>query len=352
MVIINRNGQQFGPYDEQTLITYVNNGQILLCDEAILVDAFGNRVPQKKQMSVKDALKLTGYKPRIPHAGSFMEQIKKIGMDLIIPRQALLNKGWMQDNRLLLLAIVGLTPSVLMLLPMGGFLVFYCVALYFSMIWGLFFYYFFKTPQVKLRTTATIFFATQIFVFCVWDLFGLNKINFFYMFVDYPFPINALGYIFGVGLTEEFIKALPLFILIARAKQPYIPQTLVYYGLMSGIGFGVFEGVQYQMMVNVQLEYSAAFFMNIARLTSLPFLHAIWCGIAGYFIAFSALYPKYRLSLWVLAIGIPMTLHGLYDTFCGSLLGLVVAIPIMALSVFMLITYLKQGTNYQLKLRN
>jgi RsiW-degrading membrane proteinase PrsW (M82 family) len=115
---------------------------------------------------------------------------------------------------------------------------------------------------------------------------------------------------------------------------------------MSGIAFGVFEGVQYQMVVNVKLDYANAFFMNVARLTSLPFLHAIWAGMAGYFIAFAKLYPKYRLSLYFLAIFIPAVIHGLYDTLGWTIFGLL----LMLISVVLLMGYLKQGVNYQSKL--
>jgi RsiW-degrading membrane proteinase PrsW (M82 family) len=115
---------------------------------------------------------------------------------------------------------------------------------------------------------------------------------------------------------------------------------------MSGIAFGVYEGVQYQMTSNTELDYSNAFFMNVARLTSLPFLHAIWTGMAAYFIAFANLYPKYRLSLYALAIIIPATIHGLYDTLGWNILGLL----LMLLSVVLLMSYLKQGVNYQSKL--
>jgi RsiW-degrading membrane proteinase PrsW (M82 family) len=86
--------------------------------------------------------------------------------------------------------------------------------------------------------------------------------------------------------------------------------------------------------------------MNISRLTSLPFLHAIWAGIAGYFIAFAALYPKYRISLFFLAIFIPALIHGLYDTLGWSLLGLFLTL----LGVILLMSYLRQGVNYQSKL--
>ena len=32
-----RNNQQYGPYDEQSLLSYVNSGQILLHDKAVAV---------------------------------------------------------------------------------------------------------------------------------------------------------------------------------------------------------------------------------------------------------------------------------------------------------------------------
>ena len=105
--------------------------------------------------------------------------------------------------------------------------------------------------------------------------------------------------------TEEFGKMVPLLIINRKSKEPLYPRTLVFYGLMSGIAFGVFEGVQYQVTFNTQLDYTSAFYSNIARLTSLPFLHAIWCAIAGYFVAFANLYPKYRRSLYFLALAIP-----------------------------------------------
>lgn len=345
MIYVVRNNQQFGPYDEQTLLSYVNSGQILLCDKA--QDASSGEIN-----TVKGLLKRAGLKPKVQHGGDIIKQLKRIGAELIIPKSTFTNKQWLSDKRLLMLALIGLFPSILMYLPIGGFLLFYLIALYFSTIWGIFFYYFFKTQQVSLKTTLSVFFITQVFVFVCWDLLGIVALNPFYLLTDTIFPLNLLGYIFGVGLTEEFAKLLPLVVICRKSKEPLIPQTLVYYGLMSGIAFGVFEGVQYQMTVNAELEYSAAFFMNVARLTSLPFLHAIWCSIAGYFISFAHLYPKYRISLYFLAVMVPAVLHGLYDTFCGSFIGMVVAIPIMLGGVVLLMTYLKQGVNYQSKLRN
>ncbi|MCR4801032.1 MAG: PrsW family intramembrane metalloprotease [Bacteroidales bacterium] len=340
-LVIIRNNQQFGPYDEVSLLTYVNNGQILLCDKAKDLNGTEN--------TVEYFLKKSHQKYKVKSRGNIFSQLKDIGTELILPRDAFKRKHWVADKKLLMLALVGLLPLCIGFV-LQGWLMFYAVSLYFAAIWGMFFYYLFKTPQVSKRHTMIVFFSTQIFVFIVWDILTLPNINPFYNLIDSSFPLTLLGFILGIGLTEECAKLLPVYVVSRKAKEPLIPQTLVFYGLISGIAFGVFEGVQYQIEVNSQLEYDSSFLMNIARLTSLPFLHAMWCGIAGYFVSFAKLYPKYRYGLWFLAIIVPATLHGLYDTFCNTFIGLLIAIPVMMISVALLMTYLKQGVNYQSKL--
>lgn len=345
MIYIQRNSQRFGPYDDNALTSYVKSGQVLLCDTAY-DDSTG------EILSIKSYLKKKNIKIKIQHAGSFAYQLKRIGTELIFPKDAFSKKSIISDTRLILLGLVGLIPSVFMYLPIGGLLVFYMISLYFAVIWGLFFYYFFKTPQVKVKTAVSVFFITQAAVFLIWDIIGLPSLNPFYSLIESSIPLSLIGYTLGVGLSEELGKSIPLLIINRSTKEPLIPQTLVFYGLMSGIAFGVFEGVQYQVTINAQQEYATAYMLNILRLTSLPFIHAVWCGIAGYFISFASLYPKYRIALYFLAISIPAILHGVYDTFCGTLLGTFIALPIMFITVILLNAYLKQGINYQSKLRN
>ncbi|MDR1170364.1 MAG: PrsW family intramembrane metalloprotease [Prevotellaceae bacterium] len=345
MIYIIRNNQPFGPYDEQTLLRYVNEGKILLHDKA-----YSQSNPNSIN-TVGYFLKAGGHKANIKHAGSVIQQLKAIGRELIVPKQIFSRKEIMKDSRLLWLALLGLSPAFLIgLFSTVPVITFYVISLYFSIIWGLFFFYFFKTPQIDTKTTIALFFILQLFVFTVWDILHLPHfpgINLLYSLTESKLVILRLaGFIFGVGLLEEAAKAIPLLLLVYRAKEPYIPQSMVFYGLMSGIAFGVFEGVQYQMTVNTQLGYADAFFMNVARLTSLPFLHAVWAGMAGYFIAFACLYPKYRRSLYFLAVAVPATLHGLYDTLGWSIPGLLLTL----LSVILLMSYLKQGVNYQSKL--
>ena len=342
MLYIIRNGKQYGPYDENTLINYVYNGTVVKNDVAVDPDT-------GRTTTVRDHFKRFGVNLKVAHGGDLFSQLGRIGGDLIVPKEAFSQNKWLNDKTLIVLAIVGLFPTLMLVPPMPQIGVFYLMALYFSCIWGLFFYYLFKTPQVKLVTTITLFFITQIFVFVVWNILGLVRFNPFYYLVEAPFPINLLGFVFGVGLSEEIGKMLPLLLINRKSKQPLLPQTLVFYGLMSGIAFGVFEGVQYQITINTQLGYTEAFYSNIARLTSLPFLHAIWCAIAGYFISFANLFPKYRIALYFLAVAIPALLHGLYDTFIS--ISVLVSLLISIVGVLLLMAYLKRGGDYQHRLK-
>lgn len=340
MLIIIRNNHEYGPYEESDIARYVEEGRLLLNDRA-------RNAESGVEGTVEELLAARGIRPRVRNRGSLMQQLRYIGHAFIFPKDDMERHHIMEDKRLLILAIVGLSLSIIMLLPIGGYLVFYAVSLYFATIWGLFFAYFFRTRQISKSKAVSTFFLTQLGVFIIFS--GLNELNFFYAFTSAPFPLSILGYILGIGLTEEFAKMIPLLVLERRAREPQLPQTMVFYGLMAGIAFGVFEGVQYQTSINIRADYTTAFVLNIARLTSLPFLHAVWAGICGYFVGMAGLYPQYRKSLYVLALAIPATLHGLYDLFAGSFY--LVSLLIAFLSVFLLMAYLRRSNALREKLR-
>jgi RsiW-degrading membrane proteinase PrsW (M82 family) len=342
MFTILRNNKPFGPYDIGVLQAYVQDGKILLSDSA-------EDVHTKSKTTVREIFKQQNIRVTIKNNGSVLNQIKSVGGELIIPSWKVITTDLFADKRLIYLATIGLAPAFLIRFTFSSHITFYAIALYFSVIWAGFFFYLFKTPQVESKKTVIIFFLTQLFAEILVNLQAFPPFSFFYNITESSSILfQFFGYILGVGVLEEAIKALPLFVIITRSKEPIIPQTLVYYGLISGIGFGVLEGVQYQTEVNKTLGYNEAFFMNIARLTSLPFLHAIWCGIAGYFISFGTLFPLNRRGLYIMAILIPAILHGCYDVFGWSLIGLAITI----FSVLLLIFYLKQASNYQTKLLN
>ena len=340
MYYIIRNSQQFGPYSIDALKSYVEDGKILLNDQITDQNAL-------KIETVKAVLKQKNVRISIANAGNIKQQVAQIGKDLIAPSFDFIKKDLLKDKKVLYLAFIGLAPAFLITFTLSSYLTFYAIALYFSIIWGAFFFFMFKTNQVDNKKTIFLFFITQIAALVLTNIQSFPPMSFLYALTESESVVAKLvGFIFGVGFTEELIKALPLLYFVRTAKEPFIPQTLVYYGLISGIGFGVLEGVLYQTTTNTTLGYSDAFFMNIARLTSLPFLHAIWAGIAGYFIAFANLFPKFRKALYLLAISIPALLHGVYDVLGWGLLGLGSTL----FSVLLLMYYLKRCSDYQNKL--
>ncbi|MES2133931.1 MAG: PrsW family glutamic-type intramembrane protease [Bacteroidota bacterium] len=340
MYFVLRNNQKFGPYPVSALKAYVEEGKILLNDQAM-----PNHSNEIK--TVRAYLKQNNVSVKIKSNGSVINQVKKIGKDLIVPGLEFIKKDLIKDKKLIYLASIGLAPAFLITFTFGTLLTFYAISLYFSVIWGIFFYYMFSTKQVTTRNTILLFFLTQITAFILVNLQSFPPLSYLYAFTESNnILLRLIGYVLGVGVTEETIKALPLLFLIRSSKEPLVPQTVVFYGLISGIGFGVLEGVHYQTTTNTTLSYDAAFFMNVARLTCLPFLHAIWAGIAGYFISFANIIPKYRQSLYLLAIGIPAILHGIYDVLGWSIPGLISTL----FSVLLLIYYLKRSRDYQSKL--
>ena len=340
MYYVVRNSQQYGPYSIDALKSYVEDGKILLADQIVSSNA-----PKKE--TVRDVFNQHKVTINIASAGSIPQQLNQIGKDLLAPGLSFIKKDLIKDQKVLYLAFIGLAPAFLITFTLASYITFYAIALYFSIIWGVFFFFMFKTKQVDGKKTILLFFTTQVAAFVLTSVQSFPPMSYLYALTESDIFFGLLiGFIFGVGFTEELIKALPLFYFVRTAKEPLIPQTLVYYGLISGIGFGVLEGVLYQTTTNTTLEYSHAFFMNIARLTSLPFLHAIWAAIAGYFIAFANLYPKFRKALYLFAIAVPAILHGIYDVLGWGLLGLTSTL----FSVFLLMFYLKKSSDYQNKL--
>jgi RsiW-degrading membrane proteinase PrsW (M82 family) len=334
-----RNNQTFGPYDLSTIQIYVKDGRILLQDKVISIKG--------EDLSVRDVLKLNNIRCTIK-TGNIFSQIQSFGLNLLLPKDSISFKTLKGDSKLIIISLVGLAPAFLIKFTLASIITFYAIALYFSLIWALFFYAVFKTSQVSVKKTIFIFFSVQVLIFFSVFILDINQFNPFYKLIEdeSPFISRVIGFVFGVGIFEEFIKLLPVYFFIKYSKEPLLPQTVVFYGLISGIGFGVFEGVVYQIGVNSKLDYNTSFFMNIARLTSLPFLHAVWSGISSYFIAFFFLYPTKRYAMLLLAIVIPAVLHGLYDVFTWSLIGLFIAY----LGVALLIIYLKNAKDFQSKM--
>lgn len=344
-----------GPFTIDEIAEFVHSGLILKRDYA-----YDIQFPDDFR-TVDFFMKQHGKSVSIEHKGNVFSQISEIGNDLILPSKIFTKEPWVTDRKLFVLAVAGLSLSVILSIApfMSVFGIFYVVALYFSLIWGLFFYYLFKTDQVRLSLTILLFFCTQALIVVAYTVIDIENFNPFGAFYESGNPIVGLvSCILGIGCVEELVKVLPVFFILYFSKNVIRPQTAVYYGLISGLSFGVFESIDYQMGANFQVlldsgveqGYLYSYLSNIARLTSFPFLHAVWCGIASYFIAFAFLYPRYRCSLYLLGLLIPAIIHGLYDFLCFNVSNTLVTIPVVIVGVVLLMVYLSIGYNFHYKL--
>src|SRR5579863_8264779 len=134
-----------------------------------------------------------------------------------------------------------------------------------------------------------------------------------------------LGYL-CVGIVEESVKQLPIWWLALRARVLTSPRETAFYAAMSGLAFGLSEAVTYSLGYanqTIQGIYQGSngegnfIVSEFLRLISLPFLHAMFAAIAGYFVGLAIASPSRRSALVITGVAVAATVHGLYDTMSG-----------------------------------
>jgi len=171
---IERNKQIFGPYELSVIQSYVNEGKMLLQDKVLTNNG--------ENVSVRDLLKRNNLKYKIK-SGNIFSQIQTFGLNLLLPKDSISFKTLKQDSKLLIISLVGLAPAFLIRITGASVITFYVIALYFSLIWGLFFFSVFKTNQVSIKKTIFIFFAVQILIFFSVFVLDINQFNPFYKLI-------------------------------------------------------------------------------------------------------------------------------------------------------------------------
>jgi RsiW-degrading membrane proteinase PrsW (M82 family) len=205
----------------------------------------------------------------------------------------------------------------------------YLWGIYFCLGWlGVFMLLFKPRRQIwRLATVTTLF---TIFFGSGLLLAGqkIPLISSFYNLTDsnhHSFAGMLAGFIFGGGLCEEFVKAIPILFFV-RGKDCTMLEY-IFLGIVSGLGFAIAEGAIYTQMYsqgcysavsnaenNSQLTsaYSSIIAIQLIRYISLPLLHAAWSGITAWFIAMAGTNKmKYAIPGGLM---LTATLHGSYNT--------------------------------------
>ncbi len=134
---------------------------------------------------------------------------------------------------------------------------------------------------------------------------------------EYGFLLSFLGFTCGVAFCEELTKVLPvLYYMRSGGKLDW--RGARYWGLASGVGFGVAEGLMYCSQFYNGLATADTY---LVRFTSCVALHAVWTG-ASSLVVWGLRRPLasewdwgYLASIVLRVLMIPTVLHGLYNTF-------------------------------------
>jgi RsiW-degrading membrane proteinase PrsW (M82 family) len=205
-------------------------------------------------------------------------------------------------------------------------------ALFFAFVWGVIFKKFIINDSQTKRLAVPALFFTGIIG--IWLLLFIYRFlpEFYLNLADSPNPvISLIGYVFQVGIWEEMIKAIPIFIALKWFKQDIGLLSLVSIGVFSGLGFAAFENLHYGEN-SVNMTYAKTYYYGteglisgvqnamvlvMLRSLSLVFCHAVFSGIVAYFITTAYIRKEKMGALIVLGFLVASTLHGLYDWLAG-----------------------------------
>jgi RsiW-degrading membrane proteinase PrsW (M82 family) len=95
-----------------------------------------------------------------------------------------------------------------------------------------------------------------------------------------------------------------------------------------------------------RLGFSDYLMAQMTRPITLPLLHAVWAGIFAYFVALASVNRQVGKGLLLAGLLVTASLHGLYDTFSDSLIGVAVAM----LSILIFVAYYRSGQTLQAKI--
>jgi RsiW-degrading membrane proteinase PrsW (M82 family) len=222
----------------------------------------------------------------------------------------------------------------------------WAMGLYFAVIWGVILYRTLKPGRIEPQVIGSTFFFTALIGIALVPV--MKHLPIFAPFYaakrssDVEFQL--LGYIFGVGVVEESVKAMPLYFWFLIQKRPTTPREAAFAGILSGLAFGVAEAVGYSIKYSNDnaagtLTPGALLIAQFVRMVTLPLLHALWAGVVGYFIGLAALFPAKKAAIVTVGLFSMACVHGVYDTFSDTWFALVLCL----LSLLLFIMYMRSA---------
>jgi RsiW-degrading membrane proteinase PrsW (M82 family) len=298
--------------------------------------------------------------PRAGHSGEVPGGPVIGALRTLVPLSAWLRDPAMRKWQRLLVVVYALVPLVLLimlqhtanLVTLGWV---YC--LYVAPLWAIVFWYLIRPgPLTRLHlAVAAIIIAAELLLIPALTLPWERALA--------P-PVSShsvLGWIAGVGLAEELTKALPVMVLaivLLKVRKIKLDVRMwMFLASLSGLFFGAYEASKvYVPAAIVDIARGSAFGIPLfaERVFVDGLQHALWAGIAGFFIGLGTNYGRQRIALWMLGIAVPTVLHGLNDWVLGwpSVQAELIWILIQALSLFLFLGYTASAARIEQQVRH
>ncbi len=286
-----------------------------------------------------------GGQPRKPRALTRADL--RHALDILVPL-----RSWLKDPDLrrwyrLLVAVYGLTPLVFLVvfrhttnLQTLGWA--YC--LYIAPLWALVFWYLIRPGRIQRQhvVVAAVIVAAELVLIPAMTLpweraLAPNLTNH-----------DLAPWIFGVGFAEELTKDLPVlvlaFLLLRTKGTKFDPRMWMFLATLSGLIFGAYEASKVYVplaLVTIARGQAVGILEFTERVFVDGFQHALWAGIAGFFVGLGTNYRRQRIPLWIFGVSLPALLHGLNDWSLSGVFGAddLPWILIQAFSLFLFLGY-------------
>jgi RsiW-degrading membrane proteinase PrsW (M82 family) len=179
-----------------------------------------------------------------------------------------------------------------------------------SIVWLLYFLRKDAHPEAKEMILKIFFYgflsaivAGYIEIFLLKKISGLNLSENLALFV---------GNFFGIALIEETVKYLVVRVKVLSHTEFDEPADAMLYMIISALGFAALENTL--IFLNQKtFNIGETLILSSFRFISATFLHALWSGLVGYFLA-AALYEIKKRTILVLSgLFLSTALHGIYN---------------------------------------
>jgi RsiW-degrading membrane proteinase PrsW (M82 family) len=297
--------------------------------------------------------------PRIGSAAEARDELVSAFQILVPVRSWLTDPGWRQGLRLLVIAYALLPLVFLALFASSGNLTTpgWAYSLYVAPLWGVAFWLLIRPPEPHGQQELLIGIGIVIWVMIWMSVVTIN--------VNSVLNPKGLGGALLVGLNEEITKALPILVaalLLLRLRGVKLDIRMwMFLGTIAGLTFGVREASQYTTIAIEHIGAAAVVHSaNAAVIGALSFAyrvfvdgfqHAIWAGLAAFFIGIAVNYPRRRAQLIVFGVTIAAVLHALNDWYLSNFSSPWPWIVLQALSLLLFLGYTMSAPSIERKVR-